>query len=125
MLEGSEPTDALHQVFGPEEVGLATRNHGMPLELLREEITPLGLHYLLIHFDIPAVDAGEWRLGVEGLVGRELSLSLSDLRRMRTETEAVTLECAGNGRSQLEPRPISQPWGLEAVGTARWTGVPL
>jgi len=37
----------------------------------------------------------------------------------------VTLECAGNGRAQLSPRPLSQPWLLEAVGTAEWTGTPL
>ena len=37
----------------------------------------------------------------------------------------VTLECAGNGRAQLLPRPVSQPWLSEAVGTARWTGTSL
>jgi DMSO/TMAO reductase YedYZ molybdopterin-dependent catalytic subunit len=37
----------------------------------------------------------------------------------------VTMECAGNGRAALSPRPISQPWLLEAVGTAEWTGTPL
>ena len=37
----------------------------------------------------------------------------------------VTLECAGNGRARIEPRPISQPWLTEAVGCAEWTGVPL
>src|SRR5229473_5572836 len=40
----------------PSELQLAVRNHSMPLEALRYEITPIGLHYLLIHFDIPAVD---------------------------------------------------------------------
>ena len=37
----------------------------------------------------------------------------------------MLLECAGNGRARLEPRPVSQPWLLEAVGTAEWTGTPL
>ena len=32
----------------------------MPLEALRYSITPVGLHYLLIHYDIPAVDAAGW-----------------------------------------------------------------
>ena len=32
------------------------------------------------------------------------------------------MECAGNGRARLTPRPVSQPWLAEAVGTARWTG---
>ncbi len=45
-----EPT-ASHE-FGPEEVGLALRNHGMLLEGLRYDVTPVGMHYLLIHFDV-------------------------------------------------------------------------
>ncbi len=35
------------------------------------------------------------------------------------------MECAGNGRARLEPRPLSQPWLVEAIGTATWTGTPL
>jgi len=35
------------------------------------------------------------------------------------------MECAGNGRARLAPRPVSQPWLVEAVGTAEWTGTPL
>ena len=42
-----------------EELQLAARNHALPLEALRYPITPVGLHYLLIHFDIPAVDAAD------------------------------------------------------------------
>ena len=37
----------------------------------------------------------------------------------------VTLECAGNGRARLQPRPLSNPWLLEAIGTAEWGGTPL
>jgi DMSO/TMAO reductase YedYZ molybdopterin-dependent catalytic subunit len=35
------------------------------------------------------------------------------------------MECAGNGRARLDPRPASQPWVLEAVGTGEWGGTPL
>ena len=55
-----------------EELQLAARNHGMPLEALRHAITPAGLHYLLIHFDVPVVDAATWRLEVDGEVDRPL-----------------------------------------------------
>ena len=88
-------------------------------------MTPAGLHYLLVHYDIPVVDPGSWRLTLDGQVDAELALSLDDLRSRPAETLAVTLECAGNGRAQLAPRPLSQPWLLEAVGTAEWTGTPL
>ena len=107
------------------ELRLAARNHGMPLEALRHPITPVGLHYLLVHYDIPAVDPAAWRLELGGAVGRPQSLSLADLRALPAVTRPVTLECAGNGRALLEPRPVSQPWLTEAVGTGEWTGVPL
>ncbi len=83
------------------------------------------MHYLLVHYDVPVVDGPSWRLAVGGLVERELSLSLDELRDRPATTLAVTMECAGNGRARLEPRPLSQPWLLEAVGTAEWTGVRL
>jgi DMSO/TMAO reductase YedYZ molybdopterin-dependent catalytic subunit len=108
-----------------EELQLAARNHGMPLEALQHEITPLGLHYLLVHYDIPVVDPETYRLQVTGLVRNELSLSLDDLKSREAVTAAVTMECAGNGRAMLDPRPISQPWLAEAIGTAEWTGVRL
>ena len=108
-----------------EELALAFRNRGMPLEGLRYDITPSGMHYLLIHFDIPAADAADWRLDVSGLVSSPLSLSMDDIRRRPAVTMPVTMECAGNGRARLNPRPISQPWLLEAIGTAEWTGTPL
>ena len=111
--------------FTAEEVALAARNRGMPLEALRHELTPPGLHYLLIHFDIPAADEAAWRLQFHGLFRNPLSLSLADIKRFPPITLRVTLECAGNGRGQLAPRYPSVPWLEEGVSTADWTGVPL
>jgi sulfane dehydrogenase subunit SoxC len=111
--------------ISPQELLLAARNHGMPLEALSYDVTPVGMHYLLIHYDVPRVDASTWRLEVDGNVARPLSLSLDDLRARETVSADITFECAGNGRALLDPRPISQPWVLEAVGTGAWTGAPL
>ena len=108
-----------------EELQLAGRNRGMPLEALRYDITPTGLHYLLVHFDIPAVDAATWRLRLDGLVDQPIELGLDELRARPRQTVPVTLECAGNGRARLQPRPLSNPWLLEAIGTAEWTGTSL
>jgi len=105
----------------PEELQLAVRNHSMPLEALHYPITPVGLHYLLIHFDIPVVDADTWELAIGGHVERPLRLSLDDIKSRPQVTIAVTLECAGNGRARLTPRPMSQPWLSEAVGTVELT----
>ena len=109
----------------PEELHLATRNKGMPLEGLRYSITPTGMHYLLVHYDIPAVDVTSWRLTVGGQVEKSLSLTLGEIKKRPRVTLAVTMECAGNGRALLSPRPLSQPWLVEAIGTAEWTGTPL
>jgi DMSO/TMAO reductase YedYZ molybdopterin-dependent catalytic subunit len=108
-----------------EELQLAARNHGMPLEALRYPVTPVGLHYLLIHYDIPAVDPAAWRLEIGGRVERPAAIGLEELRARPAVEVAATMECAGNGRALLSPRAFSQPWFDEAVGTGRWRGVPL
>jgi len=108
-----------------EELQLSGRNHSIPLEALKHDITPIGLHYLLIHFDIPKADAETWQLEVGGLVEKPLALTLADVKARPPRTMPVTLECAGNGRALMEPRPLSQPWLEGAVGTAEWTGTPL
>jgi sulfane dehydrogenase subunit SoxC len=109
----------------PDELRLAARNHALPLEALRYPITPAGLHYLLIHYDIPVVDPQAFTLEIGGAVERPRTLTLGELRGRERVSMPITFECAGNGRALLEPRPLSQPWLTEAVGTAEWGGTPL
>jgi DMSO/TMAO reductase YedYZ molybdopterin-dependent catalytic subunit len=132
MTDLSEAPTSLANPLGPtdgpltfEELELAFRNRGMPLEALRYDLTPTGIHYLVIHWDIPEVDVSSWRLEVGGRVRRPLALSLADIRARPARTIPVTLECAGNGRALLTPRPLSVPWLSGAIGTAEWTGTPL
>jgi DMSO/TMAO reductase YedYZ molybdopterin-dependent catalytic subunit len=110
--------------FTAAEVALAARNRGMPLEALRYDVTPAGLHYLLVHFDIPDAAAVP-RLELTGLFERPLRLAPDELPAMGAKTVRITMECAGNGRGQLAPRYPSVPWLEEGVSTAEWTGVPL
>jgi len=112
--------------FSREEVGLANRNSGMPLEALSHDVTPAGMHFLLIHFDVPFVkSAEEWRVELRGCVRNPLSLSVAEIQKLPAKTLRVTLECAGNGRANLVPRWQTQPWEFGAVGTAEWTGTSL
>src|SRR5262245_66678262 len=97
-------------VVSLQELQLAARNHGMPLEALRYPVTPVGLHYLLIHFDIPAMDPEAWTLEIGGLVDSPMRFTLDELKAREAAELAVTMECAGNGRASLEPRVVSQPW---------------
>lgn len=108
-----------------EELGLAARNHALPAEALRWEVTPPGLHYVLTHYDIPDGDPTTWTITVTGLVERDLVLGLENLAALAQHTVRVTMECAGNGRTGVAPRPLSQPWITGAVGTADWSGVRL
>ena len=116
---GTAATDAVSF----EELQLATRNHGMPLEALRYDVTPIGMHFLLTHYDVP--DTSGWQLQVGGRVDTPAVLGLDELRAHETVTRRVTMECAGNGRARLRPRPLSQPWLNEAIGTGGWTGTPV
>ncbi len=111
--------------FTDDDIRSALRNREMPLEALRYDLTPTGLHYLLGHFDIPAVDPDTWNLEILGLVARPQTLTLGELRQMPSSSIAVTLECAGNGRTLMEPFPGGQPWRSGAVSTAVWSGVSL
>ena len=122
---GDGDKTAKTDLFYREEIQLALRNRGMPLEGLRYDVTPTGMHYLLIHFDIPAADEEAWSLDIGGLVQNPITLDIGDIRSRPQVTIPVTMECAGNGRALMEPRAISQPWLLEAIGTAEWTGTPL
>jgi DMSO/TMAO reductase YedYZ molybdopterin-dependent catalytic subunit len=100
-------------------------NAETPLEALGEPLTPTPLFYIRNHFDMPTIDAADWRVTIDGAVARTLGLSLDDLRGRTPRTLAVTLECAGNGRAHMTPVPPGVPWGYGAVGTARFTGLPL
>jgi DMSO/TMAO reductase YedYZ molybdopterin-dependent catalytic subunit len=88
-------------------------------------VMPNAHFYVRNHFQIPTFAEQTWRLKIGGLVERPLSLSLRDLKNMRSQTLVVTLECAGNGRSLLDPPIDGEKWELGAVSTAEWIGVPL
>lgn len=96
--------------------------------LLGSFITPNELFFVRNHGGVPEVDAASYRLAVDGLVDRPLSLSLEDLRRLPRASVTATLQCAGNRRLEMMAwRPIHNelPWGTEAVSNAEWSGVPL
>jgi DMSO/TMAO reductase YedYZ molybdopterin-dependent catalytic subunit len=100
-------------------------NLEMPFKSLEQFFTPTRSFYVRTHFPIPRIEKSEWRLRIEGEVERPLELSHDELLQLRPRKIPVTLECAGNNRSLLEPKVKGVQWGLGAVGTAEWTGIPL
>jgi len=130
--------DGLGPAMDPEEAcqraieaGLVVhRAHPLNCEtsipaLIGGAVMPNAHFYARNHFQIPLLDPASWRLEVRGLVDRSLSLTLRELQNMPSQSLVVTLECAGNGRSQLTPPVSGEPWRFGAVSTAEWTGVPL
>jgi DMSO/TMAO reductase YedYZ molybdopterin-dependent catalytic subunit len=96
-----------------------------PRSIFESFITPRELFYVRSHFDIPQIDVATWRLQVEGEIERPFLLSHEELAEAPQRNVTATLECAANGRGFL-PKPVKGvEWGLGAVGTAQWTGVPL
>ena len=123
-----DPEDACEDAI---ESGLVVlRAHPLNCEtsipaLLGGVVVPNARFYLRNHFHIPTLDPETYRLSVSGLVEREQSFSLRELRGMRSQSQMVTLECAGNGRTLFEPPAEGEKWNLGAVSTAEWTGAPL
>ena len=105
-----------------------TMIHGQPFnaeappEALETDITPTELHYVRSNFAVPNHDG---QLEIGGAVEHPFTLSLDDVKAMRSIERVVTLECAGNGRLAMRPLPAGEPWGDYAVSTARWKGALL
>ena len=88
-------------------------------------VMPNARFYMRNNFHMPNLDAATFRLAIGGLVERSQSFTVRDLQNMRSKTQVVTLECAGNGRALFDRPTEGEKWGLGAVSTAEWTGVPL
>src|SRR5579871_1040722 len=102
----------------PED--METPNHD-----LETWITPNDAFFVRQHLPRPTVDLQAYRLTVNGLVGKELSLSLDDLRKLPQHKVPATLECTGNGRGFYRPRVPGIQWMRGAVGNAEWSGPRL
>jgi DMSO/TMAO reductase YedYZ molybdopterin-dependent catalytic subunit len=77
-------------------------------------LTPRDQFFTTQHYGHPDIDPAAYRLKVSGQVDKPLSLSLDDLKKMKSAEIIFGFECSGNRR------PLQ---GLSSNG--RWTGVPL
>ena len=102
-------------------------NAETPPHLLDDEITPVNRHFIRNNGHPPAnMDAAAWRLTIDGLVDRPLSLSIADLQReFEVITRRLLIECAGNGRAFFDPPARGNQWTYGAVACSEWTGVRL
>ena len=97
-----------------------------PLDALRSFETRNDLFFVRSHHAWSMDSTTPWTLTIAGDVARPMTFRLEDIRRMAAEHRSVTIECAGNGRGRFGlPTTSGVQWGLGAVSTATWTGVPL
>jgi len=123
-----DPEDACQQAI---DAGMVVhRAHPLNCEtsipaLMGGVVMPNARFYMRNNFGIPTLDVARFGLAIGGLVERSQRFTVRDLQNMRSKTQMVTLECAGNGRALFDRPTEGEQWGLGAVSTAEWTGVPL
>jgi sulfane dehydrogenase subunit SoxC len=84
----------------------------------------LGAHYLLNHFDVQELNPFNYSIALGGHVRYPRAIPLSELLTKQIVSQAVLMECAGTGRSELTPRPVYVPWFKNPIGNYVWTGTP-
>jgi sulfite oxidase len=137
LVDGKVPADEVDDPFqnDPKRDGRLKQhsqrpcNAETPEEDLSEYITPNSVFYVRNHLWVPNADASNYALTVELPDGTEKSYSMKDLKDKFKEVDiTATLQCSGNRRRHMseEARPASGlPWGVGAIGNAKWTGVLL
>ncbi|MEP3277427.1 MAG: sulfite oxidase [Stappiaceae bacterium] len=102
-------------------------NAETPPHLLDDWITPTSRHFIRNNGNPPEeTDAETWKLTIDGLVDKPMELSIADLQKdFEVVTEALTIECGGNGRAFHNPPAKGNQWTYGAVACSNWTGVRL
>lgn len=97
----------------------------MPVAGFIDEITPVESFFVRCHTYTPEVKLSDWKLQIDGMVEKPLTLTLADLKKFPRAELISVLECAGNGRSFYQPPLPGAQWRFGSVGNARWAGVRL
>ena len=102
-----------------------------PVMDLEGLITPVELHYVVQHFDVPeVVPADQWTLTVGGEVKRPAEHQLRGAAALPGRSVRTVMECSGSDTSYFEyfkgegARP-SRTQEAMILSASEWTGVPL
>jgi len=99
-----------------------------PRDVFTSVLTPNDQFFVRWHMpDIPThIDPDTFTISVNGLVEKELKISLNDLKTKFEQVEVTAvLQCGGNSRSAFQPIAGGIQWGSGAMGCATWKGVRL
>ena len=131
----TQPIDGrkIGKVAFPEKKPLITYSDRPPLletprSAFTQSLTPNDEFFVRWHLpDIPThIDPDSYTIKIDGLVDRELNISLKSLKHDFEQVEVTAvLQCGGNSRSAFHPIPGGIQWGSGAMGCAKWKGVRL
>ena len=131
----TQPIDSrkVSKIAFPEKRPLITYSDRPPLletprDTFTKSITPNDEFFVRWHMpEIPThIDTEAYRININGLVNKELSISLKELREDYEQVEVTAvLQCGGNSRSAFKPIAGGIQWGSGAMGCAKWKGVRL
>lgn len=131
----TQPIDnrKVSKIAFPEKKPLITYSDRPPLletprEVFSHSITPNDQFFVRWHLpEIPTyINTDTYTLNINGLVQREISLTLKNLKEDFEQVEVTAvLQCGGNSRSAFKPQAGGIQWGNGAMGCAKWKGVRL
>ncbi|MDH4944096.1 molybdopterin-dependent oxidoreductase [Sulfurimonas sp. C5] len=133
--ETTQPIDnrKVSNMAFPEKKPLITYSDRPPLlesprSVFTQGITPNDEFFVRWHLpEIPTHnDPDKYTIKVNGLVEKELEISLKELKTEFEQVEVTAvLQCGGNSRSAFHPIAGGIQWGSGAMGCAKWKGVRL
>jgi DMSO/TMAO reductase YedYZ molybdopterin-dependent catalytic subunit len=102
-------------------------NAETPAHLLDDAITPTERHFIRNNGQLPfEMDADSWTLTIDGFVDNPMTMTIAELREnFEVITQALHIECGGNGRSAFDPPARGNQWTVGPVACSEWTGVRL
>ncbi|MCA1813115.1 MAG: sulfite oxidase [Halobacteriales archaeon] len=109
----------------PDLVTERPLNAETPRSALAERRTPNGAFFVRDHFDRPRLNHETYVLAVTGCVERMKGWTLPQLAKLPQHKVESVMECAGNSRTRMVPKPGGVPWGDRAVACALWEGPAL
>ena len=106
------------------------KNWEARLENMEGLLTPNHLFFVRNNSVSPELDAGAWRLSVEGdAVEAPLELTYADIRRLPSKVLMCYLECGGNHRAMFDlvqgRAAAGTQWKTGGVSNGEWVGASL
>lgn len=121
-----------NQQKSPDLITIACDSNGLIRQAEREglavdeDVTPDESFFIVHHYDAPPeISRSEWRLSITGRVERPITLDWEGLANFQRTSVRCVLECSGNSRRFLVPRPPGTPFRNGVLGQADWSGVSL